>query len=355
MRQICFAILLVPALAWAAPKTASDWYNEGSTQFTLGNFDRAIESFKHAFELETDESKRAAYVYNIAQSYRQAGDCSRAYFFYKRFLALKATDTVKPLTDKDRKNVENFLKDLEPCQTQAAAIGKKPPESLQADGGESGERPRSAEPPKETRPAVATAGREPTDTPEEPSVSKAAGGGAPHVIEAWLGLGGTKVKAGDIDVPVQFAVALVAGYPIPITPELSVHVGGAFTFTPVPYTIDRPGTEPDENKTGTMTALMANAGVTYDVIPKLDLRFDAGVGALFFTASESKFTGGNPTNGALSMFHLRGAASADYAIARNVVLSATVAGSYSPPKEGLEDAIKSILSFDFMAGVGYRM
>lgn len=354
MRQICFAILLVPALAWGAPKTASDWYNEGSTQFTLGNFDRAIESFKHAFELETDESKRAAYVYNIAQSYRQAGDCSRAYFFYKRFLALKATDTVKPLTDKDRKNVENFLKDLEPCQTQAAAIGKKPPESLQADG-EGGERPRPAEPPKETRPAVATAGREPTDTPEEPSVSKAAGGGAPHVIEAWLGLGGTKVKAGDIDVPVQFAVALVAGYPIPITPELSVHVGGAFTFTPVPYTIDHPDPTPDENKTGTMTAVMANAGVTYDVIPKLDLRFDAGVGALFFTASQSKFTGGNPTNGALSMFHLRGAASADYAIARNVVLSATLASSYSPPKEGLEDAIKSIISYDFMAGVGYRM
>jgi len=104
-----------------------------------------------------------------------------------------------------------------------------------------------------------------------------------------------------------------------------------------------------------MTAVMANAGLTYDVIPKLDLRFDFGVGALFFGASESKFTAGNPTSGALTMFHLRGAASADYAVARNVVVSATFAGSYSPPKDGLDDAIKSILSFDFMAGVGYRM
>ena len=29
--------------------------------------------------------------------------------------------------------------------------------------------------------------------------------------------------------------------------------------------------------------------------------------------------------------------------------------SYSPPKEGLAPDIKSITSFDFMLGIGYRM
>jgi hypothetical protein len=62
------------------------------------------------------------------------------------------------------------------------------------------------------------------------------------------------------------------------------------------------------------------------------------------------------TDGALSMVHVRVGLSADYAITSNVVATLTpFAFSYSPPKQGLDDSIKSIMSIDFMLGVGYRM
>jgi len=56
------------------------------------------------------------------------------------------------------------------------------------------------------------------------------------------------------------------------------------------------------------------------------------------------------------MFHVRVGASADYAITPNVIATITpIAFSYSPPKEGLKDDIKSITRLDFMLGLGYRM
>ena len=36
MRKICLAVLLLPALAWAEPKSADDWYKEGANQYNLG-------------------------------------------------------------------------------------------------------------------------------------------------------------------------------------------------------------------------------------------------------------------------------------------------------------------------------
>src|ERR1043165_7951670 len=140
MRKICLAVLLVPALAWAQPKsppkTAGDWYKEGENQYILGNFDKAVEAFKQGFSLESDEDKRAKYVFNIAQSYRQANDCGKGHFFYKRFLALKANPKVTPLDPQRRQEVEDRIKDLEACAQQAALISKRPPDSLpgEADG-----------------------------------------------------------------------------------------------------------------------------------------------------------------------------------------------------------------------------
>src|SRR5262249_3777626 len=84
MRKISFAVLLLQLLipaaapAWAAPKTADEWYEDGANQYTLGNFDKAIDAFKQGFSLEPDESKKANYLYNIAQAYRQTHDCKNA-------------------------------------------------------------------------------------------------------------------------------------------------------------------------------------------------------------------------------------------------------------------------------------
>src|SRR4051794_13499585 len=112
MRKILFAaVLAIPAIAWAAPATSDDWYKEAAKQYTLGNYEKAAEAFKKAYELEPDETKQPAYLYNIAQSYRQANDCVKAHFFYKRFLSTKPPAD-KSKSDKERKTAEDFIKDL---------------------------------------------------------------------------------------------------------------------------------------------------------------------------------------------------------------------------------------------------
>jgi hypothetical protein len=251
------------------------------------------------------------------------------------------------------------INDLEACVQQAASISKKPPSNNLPPDGETGDKtpPPAGDPGhKDAHKDVATAaphGDEPdSDVPESKPTGR-----RPHLISARLTGGGTKVSAGNNAVPVQATFALVAGYPIPINRKLTVDAGAAFTFTPVPYTINgvRPGM--DTSKTAQLIGLVANAGATYEVAPKIGVRGDLGLGALFFSnVSDSVFTAGAPTSGALTMFHVRAGISGDYAVTPNLIVTApSIAFSYSPPKEGLGSDIKSITSFDFMVGIGYRM
>jgi len=65
---VLFSSLLFSRLAMAGdPTTPDGWYEVGQTQFTLGNFDKAVEAFKKGFEMEPDDSKKPAYLYNIAR------------------------------------------------------------------------------------------------------------------------------------------------------------------------------------------------------------------------------------------------------------------------------------------------
>ncbi|HEU4735298.1 MAG TPA: hypothetical protein VFT22_45720 [Kofleriaceae bacterium] len=342
-----------PAHAWAEPRTPDEWYKEGENQYLLGNFDKAIDAFKQGFSLETTESKRAAYLYNIAQAYRQENDCKNALFFYKRFLALKDQDTAKPLAAKTRKDIEDRIAELEKCVQQASTIGKKPPSTpgLPPDA----ETTEKAPPPdpghKEGKKRTGARGgaEGEIDTPEE---APGPAGRGPHLISARAAFGGSKINTGNVDTGLRFVTALTAGYPIAINDKFAIDLGAVFTFTPVPVEVMGGG-----SRTASLFGLVANAGASYEVAPKIAVRGDAGVGALFLAnAGNSEFTSGLPTTGALSMFHVRVAASLDYAFMPNLVATATpLAFTYSPPKDGLDPSIKSITSFDFMIGIGYRM
>jgi hypothetical protein len=363
MRKICFAMLLVPALAWGQPppQTASGWYREGENQYVLGNYDKAAEAFKQGFQLETDESKKPAYLYNVAQAYRQANDCKNALFFYRRFIALTDAPGGRPITPKRRKDVMDWINELEVCVQQAAAVGKKPPTTnLPPDGDKAGQSTGEAEHDGQKEPAkknVASAGgdgggdREDRGD-EEPKIRQVAP--REHMISLRATGGGTKVSAGKFDVPVQVKVALVAGYPIAINDKLTIDAGVAVTLTPLPY--DTKPDMPTGSKTALLSAVMANGGVSYEVIPRLRVRGDVGIGGLLMSnVSMSQFTDFRVADGALSMFHVRVAGSGDYAFTPNWFGTGVVAGTYSPAKKGLETSIKSISSIDFMLGIGYRM
>lgn len=342
------AALLAPTLAFAQQKTADDFYKDGETQYNLGNFLGAVEAFKKGFELEPNDSKKAAYLYNVAQAYRQNKDCGNAQFFYKRYLALKENDTRKPLKPEKRIEIEERIKELDDCAKQQEAIKNKPPENLTQEGD------IDTDPePKVTDPKQVAVVSEPDDEEDEDGITKTAPSTAPRLITMRLTGGGARLTAGNIEVPTLATVALFAGYPIPVADKVIVEVGAGFTYTRVPFVMNSSGA----SKSASLVAVMANVGAVYEVVPKLSLRAEVGAGGLFFLgASESPFTGDLETTGALGMAHVRVGVSADYAITPNLVVTAApFSFSYSPPKEGLREDIESLTEIDFMVGLGYRM
>jgi tetratricopeptide (TPR) repeat protein len=94
-------------------------YKEGVVLYNVKEYADAIAKFKEAYKLNADP----AYLYNIAQAYRLAGDCENAVSFYKTFLRDAPEGT--PNVEKARK----FLVELETCRTAAATttVVEEPP------------------------------------------------------------------------------------------------------------------------------------------------------------------------------------------------------------------------------------
>ncbi|MBA3503711.1 MAG: hypothetical protein M4D80_35385 [Myxococcota bacterium] len=342
------ALVLAPTLAFAQPKTPEEWFTEGSNQYNLGNFEAAVKAFKEGFTAEPVERKKAAYLYNIAQTYRQMKDCGNAQFFYKRFLALKDVDTVKPLSAQERKDVEDRIKELEACAREQEAIKNRQPDGItKPEGGETKPDPTKVDP---TKPVVGVTTPVEGEGEGEGEV-RATVDGTPRLLSARLAFGGSKVSVGDVSVPLQATVAVMGGYPIVINEKMTAEVGIGLGFTRVKWdAMETTG------KTGTasMTAVMANGAISYGIAPKMAIRGDLGLGMLFFgNISESPFTERAATDGgALALFHVRAGASFDYMVTPNVLVTAPLALGFSPKKDGMSGAI---VSFDFMVGVGYRM
>jgi tetratricopeptide (TPR) repeat protein len=82
------ALLLCAATARAQDKpvdpkvAAKEHYAKGTSFYDLGRYDEAIKEFEAAYQLKNDP----AFLYNLAQSYRQAGNHERAVHFYKTYL-----------------------------------------------------------------------------------------------------------------------------------------------------------------------------------------------------------------------------------------------------------------------------
>ena len=373
-KSLVFAAMLVPALALAQPKSADDWYKEGETQYNLGNFDKAAEAFKEGFSVETDESKQPAYLYNVAQAYRQGNRCRDASFFYKRYLALKDRDTVKPLKPDKRAEIEQRIAELDECARTQESIANKPPgDTIRPDGadGKTGAKTGTG-----TKTGAGTTGTgtgtatgttvgdasEDGDVESEEDSGDEDGGSVtsgvlvtPRVINVRVVGGITKVMMADLPTGVKPAFSLTAGYPVFAQDKLGIDVGASLGFSPMPYTDSTSST----SHTASLTTVLANGAVTYTIVPKLAGRADVGVGVLLFSGLQmgNPFTeGGASASGALSMLAVRAAASLDYAITPNIVATLTpIAFGYSPAKEGLRSDIGSILRLDVMAGVGYRM
>lgn len=369
MRQ-AFILLLVALVmvvsrpAFAEPKTAAEWFNVGDNQYNLGNFDKAIEAFRKAFEIEKDEALKPIYLYNIAQAYRQAGDCDNAVFFYKRFLSLKATDAKKPLGQSTKDDIQKRIAEQEKICADKKSQRDKPPEGTmrpeEGEKGQSGEGQNGGggdggekvKPEGEKKPAqVATVDTE--DTEDSDPELRAYLGDQPQIITLRAGAGLGVPRMDPVNVANQFSATLIAGYPILLAPKVGLDVGAAFSLSPLQW-----DNNAGESQTSLFIAAVVNAGLRAEVMPKLLLRADVGVGALFLTnvAEGNPFTmsGKAADGGALTMFHLRTGASVEYSVASSVSLWASpFTLGYSPSKAGLLP--DSIIQISFLAGLGYRL
>src|SRR5437764_10282963 len=85
---VASAVFLCAATARAQDKpvdpkvAAKEHYTRGTSFYDLGRYDDAIKEFEAAYELKNDP----AFLYNLAQSYRQAGNHEQAVHFYKTYL-----------------------------------------------------------------------------------------------------------------------------------------------------------------------------------------------------------------------------------------------------------------------------
>jgi tetratricopeptide (TPR) repeat protein len=88
MRSLLLLVVCLCGPAAAADKPslqeARRHYQRGTTQYDLGEWARAIEEFKVAYE----ESRAPALLFNLAQSYRHLGDWQQAAHFYRTYLSM---------------------------------------------------------------------------------------------------------------------------------------------------------------------------------------------------------------------------------------------------------------------------
>jgi hypothetical protein len=172
MRWMALALLMVGGLARAqlakppSYEEAKHHFEEGTKAYNLGEFMRAVEEYKAAYNAKPDP----VFLYNIAQAYRLSGNLSQAEFFYRSFLRNMPQAP-------NRRIVEDRIAALDAEIEKQKAVSTAPPNATVAPGtvppasSEEAREPSAARP-VESRPAGAAAPT--TATPAEPHGSTTA-------------------------------------------------------------------------------------------------------------------------------------------------------------------------------------
>lgn len=354
-------------------KKAKEFWTKATAKYNIGEFQEAVDLYKKAYEEWPD----AAFLFNIAQSYRQLDDCKNSLFFYNRYLLVKPNAA-------NRAKVETTIKELEESCKNRESIKEKEPHGTENptkgdddddappptgdDDDDDGTGTNTTPPPRGDDDDDAASDDDDDDDvamldddddayedddDDDGSISGSVETGNPTKLTSNVSIGPAFLGLGDLEVPTQFTFSLGAGYPIDLG-TMSVDVGGALTYTGVPW-----DNGAGMSGTASMTTLLANAGATYPVAPKINVRGELGLGVLLFggLSEGNVFTdGGRAADAALSIFNLRIALSAEYEVTPNIYVNAApVVYSYSPSKDGIRDEVGALTRFELLFGAGYRM
>ncbi len=115
-------------------------FEDGSKAFNLGEFKRAVDEYKAAYNIRADP----VFLYNIAQAYRLDGNLQQALFFYKSYL------TNSPRAP-NRHEVDGRIHELDRQIAEQKAVTTQPPNTTATPNVATTTEPR-VEPPKAAPP-----------------------------------------------------------------------------------------------------------------------------------------------------------------------------------------------------------
>lgn len=343
---------------------ALDAYEKGDRQYNLGRWTAAIALFEQAYSLDPD----AAYLFNIAQAYRQADDCKQAAFFYKRYLSI---NTSAP----NRTQVEGYIQDLdEACRNRAQSNltppDNKDPNGKDPNGGNSGVNNSGtklnngtaikSDPVSDGTQVAALTGNDPSTTASiETPVEAEDDGPSLLVAHAYLGPSMMnfsyvdEMRTGDLSA-VRGNITLGVGYPLQLGP-VHVDVGALLSASTYKW-VSGVGTNEVRGTVG-LTSTMANFGARYEVIDKLMIRGEFGLGALLITGldeAQNPFTV-RPGSALFARFTTRIAIGAEYALTENLAVSVSplVLRIATAPTEDF--TVKAFNSVQSLFGIRYSL
>ena len=156
--------LLVASAAWAQAKpdskvAAKEHYVRGTSYYDLGKYDEAIKEFEAAYQLKNDP----AFLYNLAQSYRLAGNAERALHFYRTYLRYM------PKAPNRAENEDRIAALERQMATESKATTTPPPVGTTPPPGSTTPPPTGTTPPANTTPPTVTVTPPPPTTLPPPS------------------------------------------------------------------------------------------------------------------------------------------------------------------------------------------
>jgi Tetratricopeptide repeat len=363
MRLRCslFALVMLalsadPARAGDDPQRAKELFQQGTTYFDVGQFDKAIESWQEGYKAKPDPG----FLYNIAQAYRLSGDAQKAIFFYKGFLRYspkapnradveqKIATLQKQLGDPDKGKTTPpppGHTDVVPPPPSPPPPSPPPPGPTVATNGPplSPPYPPGHEPPPVEQPPVVT---EPG-----PTVVATPPGGQPARGRPWDVGGALGVDAWGSgpsrDAQPSFALMLAGGYSFgKPTRAVRFRLGAVFG-----YTFLDEGLSQEK-----FVSFLLEPSVRFRLPKRFSLQAGLGLGVLAISGlkpTSSLLVPGSTSKvtGAVSMLELRPALTVEYAIVESLAVFVTPAIAYSPKKLYFNDAISRT---ELLAGVVFR-
>jgi hypothetical protein len=375
-----FGLALAPRAARAeeaahakddATRHAKELFEQGTTLFNLGQFDKAIEAWQEGYKAKPDPG----FLYNIGQAYRLKGDPAKAIFFYRGYLRTspkapnRADVETKIAALQKEVQKEGQLNDAKPVGTPPPVA---PPPAVAAPASPPAMRPPVvaapppgpppvAPPPATAPPLAGTApGAAPAPMSEEPPAPLE---NRPTDLHAEVGFAkwssGFKIGNG---VPAQLVWSVGGGYTFgDVFGAVSFRVGGLIARTTLEENLPR------TSGTGTMANTLSFT--SFLVEPSLRVRLverrffvaaSLGIGGTSIGGVQTnsvvidpaaammgtiQVKGGNP-----GAFTLRPALALQLHLTPGLVATATPAFSLSPKPTNFYQALNR---FELLFGLAY--